>query len=274
MPTANYNLPTISGEEVIDLVGDMNALANATDAALKKVEDGGLDPYVLPTASRTVKGGVIVGDGLTITSGGVLSATSGGGGGGSSYTLPVASSSTLGGVKIGSGVSITGDGTISVSGGSGGTVADSSVTESKIASGAVTSDKIASGAVTSAKLDSTVAQDIADAKSKATSAYNDFNGSPSVAGSFSSGKGAITAWGKVVILTVDAVNVASAARTQIGTVSSAYRPMRTTTGAAVSYTGDGVICGFVQVNTNGAVYLNPGTKAGEDWSATLAYLIN
>lgn len=35
MSTANYNLPTISGEEVIDIVGDMNALANATDAALK-----------------------------------------------------------------------------------------------------------------------------------------------------------------------------------------------------------------------------------------------
>ena len=109
MSTANYSLPTISGEEVIDIVGDMNALANATDAALKKVEQGGLDPYMLPTATRTVKGGVIVGDGLSITPGGVLSTVSQGGGGGSA-TLPVATSVTLGGVKIGAaGVVLTAD---------------------------------------------------------------------------------------------------------------------------------------------------------------------
>ena len=67
MPTANYNLPTISGEEAVNIVGDMNALANATDAALKKVSDEYLEPYTLPTASRTVKGGVIVGAGLSLS---------------------------------------------------------------------------------------------------------------------------------------------------------------------------------------------------------------
>ena len=40
------------------------------------------------------------------------------GGGGGSYTLPVASQSTLGGVKVGEGLSITSGGTLSVSGGS------------------------------------------------------------------------------------------------------------------------------------------------------------
>lgn len=40
-------------------------------------------------------------------------------GGGSGYTLPAATSSTLGGVKIGSGISVTSDGTISASSGGG-----------------------------------------------------------------------------------------------------------------------------------------------------------
>lgn len=43
----------------------------------------------------------------------------GGGGGGGSYTLPVATSSRLGGVKIGSGITIDSGGTISVQGGGG-----------------------------------------------------------------------------------------------------------------------------------------------------------
>ena len=150
MPTNNYNLPTISGDEVVDIVGDMNALANATDAALKKVEDGGLDPYVLPTASRTVKGGILVGDGLSITSAGVLSATSQGGG--STGTIPIATSVTLGGIKVGSGLTITTDGTLSVPASSG--IADGAVTSAKIASGAVTADKIDTGAVTSEKISS------------------------------------------------------------------------------------------------------------------------
>lgn len=150
MPTDNYSLPTISGEEVIDIVGDMNALANATDAALKKVEQGGLDPYVLPTATRTVKGGVIVGDGLSITPGGVLSTVSQGGGGGTA-TLPVATSVTLGGVKIGAGITVTPDGTISVPASS--SIEDGAVTSSKLASGAVTADKLSASAVTSVKID-------------------------------------------------------------------------------------------------------------------------
>lgn len=41
-----------------------------------------------------------------------------GGGGGGSYTLPIASSNTLGGVKVGSGLTIDSGGTMSVSGGS------------------------------------------------------------------------------------------------------------------------------------------------------------
>lgn len=143
MPTANYNLPTISGEEAVNIVGDMNALANATDAALKKVSDEYLEPYKLPTASRTVKGGVIVGDGLYISKAGVLSTV----GDGPELTIPVATTATLGGVIVGDGLAIDRDGVLSVKG-----AGDGTITTSKIANGAVTSEKLADNAVTSYKI--------------------------------------------------------------------------------------------------------------------------
>lgn len=57
--------------------------------------------YHLPIASSTTLGGVKVGDNLTITSDGTLSANPSG------YTLPVASATTLGGIKVGSNLSIS-----------------------------------------------------------------------------------------------------------------------------------------------------------------------
>lgn len=143
MPTANYNLPTISGDEAVNIVGDMNALANATDAALKKVSDEYLEPYELPTASRTVKGGVIVGDGLYISKSGVLSTV----GDVPEPAIPVATPSSLGGVIVGDGLAIDRDGVLSVKG-----AGDGTITTSKIANGAVTSEKLADNAVTSYKI--------------------------------------------------------------------------------------------------------------------------
>ena len=70
---------------------------------------GGGGGYTLPVATDTVLGGVKIGDNLTITDDGVLSAT---GGGGAGYTLPVATTSTLGGIKVGSNLSITSDGVL------------------------------------------------------------------------------------------------------------------------------------------------------------------
>jgi hypothetical protein len=52
--------------------------------------------YTLPNATTSTLGGVVIGSGLTISSG-VLS-----------YTLPTASASTLGGVRVGSGLTISG----------------------------------------------------------------------------------------------------------------------------------------------------------------------
>ena len=145
MPTANYNLPTISGEEAVNIVGDMNALANATDAALKKVSDEYLEPYKLPTASRTVKGGVIVGDGLYISKAGVLSTV----GDGPELAIPVATPSSIGGVIVGDGLAIDKDGVLSTIERS---LADGSVSTSKLANGAVTSEKLGDSSVTAAKI--------------------------------------------------------------------------------------------------------------------------
>ena len=144
MPTANYNLPTISGEEAVNIVGDMNALANATDAALKKVSDEYLEPYTLPTASRTVKGGVIVGDGLYISKAGVLTTV----GEGPELAIPVATSSSLGGVIVGDGLAIDKDGVLST-------------IERSLADGSVTAAKIADGSVTRTKLDASTQDAIA-----------------------------------------------------------------------------------------------------------------
>lgn len=145
MPTANYNLPTISGDEAVNIVGDMNALANATDAALKKVSDEYLEPYELPTASRTVKGGVIVGDGLYISKAGVLSTV----GDGPELAIPVATPSSIGGVIVGDGLAIDKDGVLSTIERS---LADGSVSTSKLANGAVTSEKLGDSSVTAAKI--------------------------------------------------------------------------------------------------------------------------
>lgn len=73
---------------------------------------GGGSEYVLPPATATTLGGIKVGDHLSITPDGRLSAEGGG-----EYELPPATAATLGGVKIGEGLNVTEDGTISVQGG-------------------------------------------------------------------------------------------------------------------------------------------------------------
>ena len=110
-------------------------------------EGGGGSSYVLPPATKSTLGGIIVGDNLTVDGSGKVNAptpyklpiggTNIGGvkNGGNvtidaqgnmnapttpAYTLPVASTTTLGGVKIGNGVSVGADGTISVSASGGG----------------------------------------------------------------------------------------------------------------------------------------------------------
>lgn len=77
---------------------------------------GGGSSYTLPTASADVKGGVKIGEGLTMD-GEVLKNTNPTPT--TPYQLPVATDETLGGVKVGSGLSIL-DGVLSATGGGGG----------------------------------------------------------------------------------------------------------------------------------------------------------
>ena len=66
--------------------------------------------YTLPPATANSLGGIMVGTGLSIDSGGVLSATG-------SYTLPPATVSSLGGIMVGTGLTIDSAGVLSASGG-------------------------------------------------------------------------------------------------------------------------------------------------------------
>ena len=83
-------------------------LVVSEDAIVEGLDDGG-SSYELPIASVSTLGGVKIGEGISIDSNGVISA--------SDYELPIASVSTLGGVKIGEGISIDSNGVISASGG-------------------------------------------------------------------------------------------------------------------------------------------------------------
>ena len=70
--------------------------------------------YTLPTASTSTLGGVKVdGTTITVTGGGVITSTA------TNYTLPIASSSVLGGFKVGAGLTISAGGTLSATGGGG-----------------------------------------------------------------------------------------------------------------------------------------------------------
>lgn len=66
--------------------------------------------YTLPFATTSTLGGVIIGNGLSVTGNGTLSVNSTGG----NYTLPAGTASTLGGFIVGNGLSVTSNGTLSV----------------------------------------------------------------------------------------------------------------------------------------------------------------
>ena len=78
---------------------------------LSVTQDGTLSAdagqYELPVASSNTLGGIKIGERLSVTSSGVLSAND------QSYTLPPATSNTLGGIKVGNNLSVTQDGTLS-----------------------------------------------------------------------------------------------------------------------------------------------------------------
>lgn len=105
----NANVTTVAGRtgDVLLAATDVSGLATVARTGNYSDLNGLPSPYVLPTASGTVLGGIKVGANLSIDGNGVLSAQN-------SFVLQPATSSVLGGVKIGANVSVAGDGTISV----------------------------------------------------------------------------------------------------------------------------------------------------------------
>lgn len=109
---------TITIDKALDKTSE-NAIANKPVAEKFEAVDRAIEeltPYTLPIASAEVLGGVKIGDNITISEDGKISAPAPTPG----YNLPVASNEVLGGIKIGEGLNITEEGILSVNGGSGG----------------------------------------------------------------------------------------------------------------------------------------------------------
>lgn len=106
--TLNSNITQLQAQKVDKVEGKGLSTNDYTTPEKNKLAaiEAEANKYVLPAATTTTLGGIIVGDRLSIDDTGKLVATY-------TYTLPTASSSVLGGVKTGSNITNT-DGTISL----------------------------------------------------------------------------------------------------------------------------------------------------------------
>lgn len=106
--TLNSNITQLQTQKVDKVEGKGLSTNDYTTPEKNKLAaiEAEANKYVLPAATTTTLGGIIVGDRLSIDSTGKLVATY-------TYTLPTASSTVLGGVKTGSNITNT-DGTISL----------------------------------------------------------------------------------------------------------------------------------------------------------------
>ena len=113
---SQYN--AVEGESILNNITDDNlkietgikeAQDKAEEAEEKAQQAIESTSYTLPTATTDRLGGVKIGNNITVTEDGTISADS--------YTLPVATADTLGGVKIGEHITVTDDGTISAEAG-------------------------------------------------------------------------------------------------------------------------------------------------------------
>lgn len=100
--------PLNNNDPYIDSTGKRSTLGAEIAAG------GGGEPYTLPTASSDTKGGVKIGEGLSM-SGEILNNSNP-----TPYSLPIAGANVLGGIKVGSNLSIDENGVLSASGGGGG----------------------------------------------------------------------------------------------------------------------------------------------------------
>ena len=107
--TLNSNITQLQTQKVDKVEGKGLSTNDYTTPEKNKLAaiEAEANKYVLPAATTTTLGGIIVGDGLSIDDTGKLVANS-------VYTLPTASSTVLGGVKIGSNITLANGGTISI----------------------------------------------------------------------------------------------------------------------------------------------------------------
>lgn len=179
------------------------------------------------------------------------------------YKLPIAGTTSLGGVR--------GSGDISVNASTGDmTLNDGTVTTSKLTAGAVTTDMVLNGAVTSEKLASGVATQI----NNGNNAWVQWSGETSTIGTAMTSGCTAYAWGKVVTVECSGVSVPGNQKTRIGTLGAQYAPAKTATGSATSSSSGVNRTGYLQVDTDGNVYINmvTGSSATEDATGTLTYL--
>ena len=125
---------------ISDATTSTSGLMSATDKTKLDSVESGANAYSLPTAASNVKGGIMVGSGLTIdnstavlstnisdattSASGLMSSTdktklNGIETNANNYSLPTASANDLGGIKVGSGLSIDSSGVLSATGGGG-----------------------------------------------------------------------------------------------------------------------------------------------------------
>ena len=102
-PIIQWGKDYITAKQPLSLLADP---AQPLEAATKQYVDSKFSGagYVLPIATSTVLGGVMVGSGLSISAGGVLT--------GPGPLLP-ATTTSLGGIKVGANLAVTADGTLS-----------------------------------------------------------------------------------------------------------------------------------------------------------------
>ena len=205
MPTTtNYELPHINPAAAFNGANDINAIATATDAALKKVSDeADAITYTLPAATGSTLGGIIAGTNVSVADDGTISTPN------SDYTLPAATADTLGGVKVpsGSGFDLASDGTLSIKSAEL-TLPDDSVATSQIVNGAVTTAKIADGAVTKDKMSPALQAVINDntnwvngAGSTITPTFIDTTNNPDPSAM------TVSNWGNVIMISCSTVKV-------------------------------------------------------------------